>query len=60
MYDILIKNGRIIDGTGSPAMLAQIAVKDGKIVKIARHIAGNEVSSYIRLIRSLAVEVEAI
>lgn len=40
MYDILIKNGRIIDGTGSPAMLAQIAVKNGKIVKIARHIAG--------------------
>lgn len=38
MYDILIKNGQIIDGTGSPALLAQIAVKDGKIVKIARHI----------------------
>lgn len=38
MYDILIKNGRVIDGTGSPAMQAQVAVKDGKIVKIARHI----------------------
>lgn len=38
MYDLLIQNGRIIDGTGSPAMHAEIAVKDGKIVKIARHI----------------------
>lgn len=41
MYDILIKNGHIIDGTGSPEMKAQIAIKDGKIVKIARHIDGS-------------------
>ncbi len=41
MYDILIKNGNLIDGTGSPAMKAQLAVKDGKIVKIARHIDGD-------------------
>ena len=40
MYDILIRNGHIIDGTGSPAMKAQVAIKDGKIVKIARHIDG--------------------
>ena len=45
MYDILIKNGHIIDGTGSPAMRAQIAVKDGKIVKIARHIDGSAAGS---------------
>lgn len=24
MYDILIKNGNLIDGTGSPAMKAQL------------------------------------
>lgn len=40
MYDILIKNGLVINGTGSPAMQAQVAVKDGKIVKIARKIDG--------------------
>ena len=40
MYDILIQNGHIIDGTGSPAMKAQVAIKDGKIAKIARHIPG--------------------
>lgn len=38
MYDILIKNGLILDGTGSPAMRSQIAIKDGKIAKIAREI----------------------
>ena len=40
MYDILIKNGKILDGTGSPAIAAQVAVKDGKIAKIGRHIPG--------------------
>ena len=40
MYDILIQNGRVIDGTGSPPMFAQIAIKDGKIAKIARVIEG--------------------
>ena len=38
MYDLLIKNASILDGTGSPAMRAQIAVQDGKIVKLARKI----------------------
>jgi len=40
MYDILIKNGRVIDGTGSPALAAQVAIREGKIVKIARNIPG--------------------
>ncbi len=39
MYDILIKNGLIIDGTASPPMRSEVALKDGKIVKIARKIA---------------------
>ena len=40
MYDLIIKNGKIIDGTGSPYFRADIAVKDGKIVKIAKHLDG--------------------
>ena len=40
MYDILIRNGLILNGTGSPAFRAEIAVKDGKIAKIARSIPG--------------------
>ena len=33
MYDILIKNCRIIDGSGAPWYRADVAVKGGKIVK---------------------------
>ena len=39
-YDLVIKNGKIIDGTGSPSYFADVAVKDGKIVKIAKNIKG--------------------
>jgi len=34
MYDILIKDGTIIDGTGNPMYRADIAVKEDRIVKI--------------------------
>ncbi len=30
-YDLLVKNGRIIDGTGAPAYPGNLAVQDGKI-----------------------------
>ncbi len=33
-YDVVIKNGKIIDGTGNPGFFADIALKDEKIVKI--------------------------
>lgn len=39
MYDILIKNCRIIDGSGAPWYRADVAVKGGKIVKIG-HLCG--------------------
>ena len=32
MYDILIQNASVMDGTGRPAYHADVAVKDGKIV----------------------------
>ena len=34
MYDLLILNGEILDGTGAPAYKANIAVSDGKIALI--------------------------
>ena len=40
MYDLLIKNGKIIDGTGSPSYFADVAVKNGKIAKIGKGIEG--------------------
>ena len=39
MYDILIQNGLLVDGTGKPGYIADVAVRDGKIVKIAPSIA---------------------
>ena len=33
-YDLLIKNGTVIDGTGAPAFQADVAVKDGQIAEI--------------------------
>lgn len=35
-YDIVIRNGRVIDGTGNPAYFADVAVDDGKIVAVGR------------------------
>ncbi len=38
MYDLIIKNGKIIDGTGEPPYFADLAIKDGKIARIAQNI----------------------
>ncbi len=35
-YDVVIRNGRIVDGTGNPAYFGDVAVKDGRIVGIGR------------------------
>ena len=35
-YDIVIKNGMIVDGTGRPAYRADLAVSQGKIVEIGK------------------------
>jgi N-acyl-D-amino-acid deacylase len=36
MYDILIRNGKIVDGTGNPWFRADIAIRDGKIAAIGQ------------------------
>jgi N-acyl-D-aspartate/D-glutamate deacylase len=35
-YDLAIRNGNIIDGTGAPARSGDIAVQDGKIVAVGK------------------------
>jgi N-acyl-D-amino-acid deacylase len=34
LYDILIKNGKVYDGTGSPWTWANVAIQDGKIAAV--------------------------
>lgn len=38
MLDILIKNGKVFDGTGNPFTFLDIGIKDGKIVQLERNI----------------------
>ena len=38
MYDLLITNASIVDGTGSPAYFGDIGVSDGKIVRIGKDL----------------------
>ncbi len=40
-FDILIKNGRLIDGTGNPWFPDDVGIKNGKIVKISPGIEGS-------------------
>ena len=35
-YDLLIKNGRIVDGSGGPSYRGDVGIKDGKIVEIGK------------------------
>ena len=35
-YDLLIKNGCIVDGSGEPAFHADVAVHQGKIVGVGK------------------------
>ncbi|MDQ1480230.1 MAG: hypothetical protein QOI44_1091, partial [Actinomycetota bacterium] len=32
MYDVIIHGGEVIDGTGGPAIRADVAIRDGLIV----------------------------
>ena len=45
MYDRILKNGRIMDGTGKPSYEGDIAIRDGRIEEVAPsiHEAAHEV-----------------
>lgn len=42
MYDLIIKNGTLIDGTGMPPYYADIAIQNGKIAHIGKGLVGGE------------------
>ncbi|MEO8449914.1 MAG: D-aminoacylase [Gemmatimonadota bacterium] len=35
-YDVVIRNGRVLDGMGNPWILTDLGIKDGKILRIGR------------------------
>lgn len=35
-YDVVIRNGRVLDGMGNPWILADVAIKDGRFAKVGR------------------------
>ncbi|MCX6506055.1 MAG: amidohydrolase family protein [Actinobacteria bacterium] len=41
MFDLKIINGTIVDGTGSPSFVGDIAIKDGVIVEIGSAVGGD-------------------
>ena len=43
MFDLVIKNGMILDGTGKDGYVCDIGILDGKIAKIDRELSGREV-----------------
>lgn len=36
VYDVVIRNGRVLDGAGNPWILADVAIKDGKFARIGK------------------------
>jgi len=40
MYDLIIQNGFLLDGTGADGYIADIAIQDGKIAKIGQSLSG--------------------
>ncbi len=36
LYDVVIRHGRVLDGEGNPWILADVAIQDGKFVRIGR------------------------
>ncbi len=37
-FDLLLRGGRVIDGMGSPARFADVAIKDGRIAAVGREL----------------------
>src|SRR5689334_12645175 len=36
LFDVVIRNGRVLDGGGNPWILADVAIRDGRFVRIGK------------------------
>ena len=36
LYDVVIRNGCVLDGKGNPTVFADVAIKDGRFAKIGK------------------------
>ena len=44
MYDLVIKNGQIVDGTGNTSFQGDIGIKDGLVAKVANADQGEAIT----------------
>jgi len=47
MYEYLIKNGYVVDGTGAPWFKGDVALADGKIAEIARRLPASKADTVL-------------
>lgn len=45
--DLLILNGRVVDGTGAAGLVADIAIRDGRIVSVGRNLSAGAATATI-------------
>ena len=58
-YDLLIRGGRVLDGTGNPEVVADVAIRDGVIVAVGNlesAIAGRTIDANKLWAEKLAVQ----
>ena len=46
-FDLLILNGRVVDGTGAAGVVADIGIRDGRIVAVGRNFSSSAATSKI-------------
>ena len=42
MFDLVIRNGTVIDGSGQPRRIADVAVQDGRIAAVGANLGGGK------------------
>ena len=59
MFDLVIRNGKVVDGTGRPAFAADVSVESGRIAEVGRGVGRGreEIDAAGRLITPGFVDV---